>query len=263
MLCGFKTVAQKQDVQYINKSGYKQAAPADAYFFEIVDENEKGGGTRTRFLAADSSKVSLYTYSDLDGGKYKTGIRNGDNFRWHPNGQLADKGYYSDNKLEGMYQNWHQNGQLQYVMQYKGGLLQDTLKGYDEQGRLRRLEVYQDDKMLAGEVYGEDGAAQDFFPMRELPIFPGGEANMLRFLSQTIKYPKKAIKAKIAGLVVLSFMVQENGQITDLDVIKTLSPETDQEAVRVVQAMPAWEPGKEEGKPVAMRFVLPVRYSIN
>ena len=98
--------------------------------------------------------------------------------------------------------------------------------------------------------------------VERMPEFPGGPGPMLVYIEQNIKYPKKARKAKIQGDVLVSFIVLENGQLTDIRVVKPLEPTLDAEALRVVQSMPAWQPGVQAGKPVKVRYTLPVRFSL-
>ncbi|WP_266203638.1 energy transducer TonB [Pontibacter kalidii] len=258
-VAGQQAVAQ---VRYLSKSGVKEVPAAEAHFFEVKEENATGGGTLTRYLTADSSKVSLYTYSDLDGGEYKTGVKEGPYYEWHRNGNLKIEGNYSHNKLHGEYRAWYEGGQLYYKRLYEKGMEEDTLKAYYESGKLRRVEMYDSGEMVSGKLYSEAGKEVVFFPMTQLPSFPGGEYDMLRFLASNIKYPKHMQKAGVQGLVVLSFVVQPDGTFKDIEVVKGVHPDGDAEAVRVLQKMPLWKPGLEEGKPTDMHFVLPVRYSI-
>ncbi len=96
----------------------------------------------------------------------------------------------------------------------------------------------------------------------EQPVYPGGEAAMLKFLAKNIKYPIEAQQNKIEGLSVITFVVDQNGGLGTFRVLKALGYGTDQEAIRVLQRMPKWIPGKVDGKPVKVRFTLPVRFSM-
>lgn len=99
--------------------------------------------------------------------------------------------------------------------------------------------------------------------IEQMPVFRGGDAEMMQYLNQNIKYPEAARKAGIEGLVVLSFRIEANGTVSDIEVIKKLSPELDQEAVRVAKTMSGqWNPGMQDGKPVPFKFTLPIRFSL-
>jgi TonB family protein len=95
-----------------------------------------------------------------------------------------------------------------------------------------------------------------------MPEFPGGQEAMKSFIGKNLKYPKKARKSKIQGDVYVQFTVLENGQLTNFSVIKPLESTLDAEALRMVQLMPAWQPGTQNGQPVKVKYTLPVRFSL-
>lgn len=94
------------------------------------------------------------------------------------------------------------------------------------------------------------------------PEFPGGIRAMMQFLASNIHYPENALKNNVQGRVVLRFTVFADGSIGDVKVIRSISPELDQEAIRVVESMPRWTPGTVDGKPVNCSYALPVSFSI-
>ncbi|MFD2246711.1 energy transducer TonB [Pontibacter ruber] len=252
--------AQTARIKYFSKSGVKEVPEAQAYFYEVEEENEAGGGTRTRFLAEDSTKVHQYTYSDLDGGKYGLGTVDGPFFEWYKSGKLKQQMDYKGNDLQ-EYKHWYENGQLHYRRKYNSGLTKDTLTAYYESGRVRRLEVYEKNKLISGKLFDEAGKELKFFPMEQMPEFPGGESIMLRWLAMNIKYPKAVRKAEAQGLVVISFVVSKDGNVEDAEVIKGFHPDAEAEGLRVVNKMPKWKPGLQEGEPVPVRYTLPLKFS--
>lgn len=92
--------------------------------------------------------------------------------------------------------------------------------------------------------------------------FPGGFEAMGKFLGKNMKYPAKARRMDIQGSVFVSFVIDKNGNISDPQIIKGISAECDEEAIRVVKLMPPWKPGKQNGKPVKCRFVLPIKFKL-
>ncbi len=92
--------------------------------------------------------------------------------------------------------------------------------------------------------------------------FPGGMNKSMEFINQNIQYPEAALKAKIQGRVIVQFVVKSDGSLDNIKVMRGLSPELDAEAVRIVKSMPKWNPGKQKGKPVNSRFVLPVVFKL-
>lgn len=97
----------------------------------------------------------------------------------------------------------------------------------------------------------------------QMPIFPGGDAALMKYLSENVKYPALAIKAQEQGRVVVSFTVEKDGAISDVKVARSVTPSLDAEAVRVVKAMPKWTPGKQDGQLVRVRYNVPVSFKLN
>lgn len=95
-------------------------------------------------------------------------------------------------------------------------------------------------------------------PAEVMPEYPGGMSAMVEFLSKNVKYPKDAAKQKVEGRVLVWFVVETDGSLTDVKVAKKVFPSLDAEAVRVVKTMPKWTPGKHNDQPVRVRFALPI-----
>lgn len=92
------------------------------------------------------------------------------------------------------------------------------------------------------------------------PEFPGGMDALMQYLQKNIKYPSRAMDNNIKGTVVCKFVVSKTGAVSNCTVVKSLDPDCDKEAVRVISKMPAWKPGKQSGKPVNCYFTVPVRF---
>ncbi|HEY0978428.1 MAG TPA: TonB family protein [Flavobacteriales bacterium] len=105
-----------------------------------------------------------------------------------------------------------------------------------------------------------DEETYDIAAVQEQPEFPGGQAEMYKFWDKIKKYPDMEYEAGISGKVFVEFTVEKNGAIEDVKVRRGVSPGLDKEAVRMIKAMPNWNPGKMNGKPVKCRFTLPVNF---
>lgn len=108
----------------------------------------------------------------------------------------------------------------------------------------------------------EESAQQIFTVVEKQPEFPGGTAELFKYLSKAIKYPVIAQENGIQGRVVCSFVVNRDGSIVDIQVMRGVDPSLDKEAVRVISEMPKWKPGEQRGKPVRVRFILPVQFRL-
>jgi len=101
-----------------------------------------------------------------------------------------------------------------------------------------------------------------FDVVEEMPSFPGGQAELMKYLSNNIKYPVVAEENGVQGRVILTFVVERNGSISDIKVVKAVDPSLDKEAIRVVKSMPHWIPGKQNGSSVRVKFTLPVIFRL-
>ena len=95
-----------------------------------------------------------------------------------------------------------------------------------------------------------------------MPQFPGGQGVMMKYLAANIKYPASAVKAKKQGRVIVSFVIQKDGSVTNARIVRSVDSELDAEALRIVKAMPNWTPGTQDGKPVNVRYTIPVVFSL-
>ncbi len=112
-------------------------------------------------------------------------------------------------------------------------------------------------------VEDEDVQQQQIFVVVEdMPHFPGGEAALMNYLAKHIQYPDLAKESGIQGRVFIHFVVEPDGTIDHVKVLRGIGGGCDQEAVRVVKSMPKWVPGKQRGKPVRVSFNLPVKFTL-
>lgn len=103
---------------------------------------------------------------------------------------------------------------------------------------------------------------QIFQVVEEMPEFPGGMAECLKFLSKNIKYPTIAQENGVQGRVIVQFVVNRDGSIVDPVVMRSVDPYLDKEALRVIQMMPKWKPGKQRGKAVRVKYTVPVTFKL-
>ena len=101
-----------------------------------------------------------------------------------------------------------------------------------------------------------------FTEVEQLPVFPGGEDALMKFLSTNIHYPASAAEKRIEGRVILRFIVRKTGEVSDVEVIRGLSPDCDQEAIRVISMIPKWPPGRQNGRDVSVYFTIPLKFML-
>ena len=124
---------------------------------------------------------------------------------------------------------------------------------------------------MVGKYYGRgfyntktnnDQDIKDFASVEVLPEFEGGMAGWSEYLSKTLKYPDEAKKNQIQGRVTMSFIVQKEGSLTDIKVLRGIGSGADEEAIRVLNESPKWKPGIQNGKTVNVAYVMPIFFQL-
>ena len=106
----------------------------------------------------------------------------------------------------------------------------------------------------------EEADAPVFFIVEEMPVFPGGEEALRKYIAQSVKYPAIAQENGIQGRVFVAFVVNTKGEVTDVKIARGVDPNLDKEAIRVVTNMPKWSPGKQRGKAVKVSYTVPINF---
>ena len=132
------------------------------------------------------------------------------------------------------------------------------VKGNDEAAG----EVLKAKEVIAQPEPPKEEETKVFDVVEQMPSFPGGPSALMQFLSSNIKYPVVAEENGVQGRVVCTFVVERDGSITDVRVIKSVDPSLDKEAVRVVKSMPKWIPGKQNGSAVRVKYTVPVTFRL-
>lgn len=115
----------------------------------------------------------------------------------------------------------------------------------------------------AKEAPADSTAKEEVFMVAEqMPEFPGGMKEMLKFLQENVKYPENAMKNNVQGRVIVQFVIEKDGTPTEFKVARSVDPDLDAEALRVLQTMPKWKPGMQRGKIVRVKFTVPVSFKL-
>ncbi len=132
------------------------------------------------------------------------------------------------------------------------------VKGNDEAAG----EVLKAKEVIAQPEEKKEEETRVFDVVEQMPSYPGGSGALMEYLSKNIKYPPVAEENGVQGRVILQFVVERDGSITDVKVLKSVDPSLDKEAIRVVKSMPRWIPGKQNGQAVRVKFTLPVTFRL-
>ena len=110
---------------------------------------------------------------------------------------------------------------------------------------------------------GQQKEDQVFIEVDVHPEYPGGMDALMKFLMENLRYPQEARNERIQGTVFVTFVVEKDGSVTDIKTLRGVAPSLDEESIRVVKAMPKWEPGVLKGEPVRVQFNLPLRFILD
>lgn len=135
---------------------------------------------------------------------------------------------------------------------------QDILSSEDNQ-KVAQVATYTPPAVVEEE---EESAQQIFTVVEEMPLFPGGDGELLKFIAKSIKYPVIAQENGIQGRVICSFVINRDGAVVDAEVMRGVDPSLDKEALRVIGTMPKWKPGKQRGKPVRVKYTVPITFRL-
>ena len=128
----------------------------------------------------------------------------------------------------------------------------------------QKTEVRQYEPMAFTSVQEPEPEEPDIFVVvEEMPMFPGGEAARVDYLTKNLRYPKLAMETGIEGSVFITFVVMQDGSVSDVRLLRGIGGGCDEEAIRVVKNMPRWIPGRQRGIPVKVQYNMPVRFVLN
>jgi len=130
------------------------------------------------------------------------------------------------------------------------------------QTEVTNKEVVEVVQQVKEEVQEADPEATPFVVVEEMPMFPGGDVELLKYISEHTQYPEVAKENNIQGRVIVRFCVTSKGGVSQVSVLKGVDPELDKEAIRVVNTLPTFKPGKQGGKPVPVWYMVPITFTL-
>jgi len=220
---------------------------------------------------------------------YKNNIPVGDEYDFFPNGKLYLQKEYPDNgdrynDIDGNYlikANYdslgaalvaNNNGyykvyddKFSYIEEegtVKNGKRDGAWKGTDKGRGITYTENYKDGALTEGKSVDKDGQAVSYTKRGIPPQFKGGLDAFGDYLSRSINYPTDAREKNIQGRVNVTFVVEKDGKVSDVQVTRSVSPSLDAEAVRVIKRSPKWEPGVQYGRPVRVIYSVPISFAL-
>ena len=137
----------------------------------------------------------------------------------------------------------------------------DEEKGNDNDNNEKK-DSLEKDPLLANASNALDANPRNFRVVEDLPQFPGGAVELMKWLTKNLRYPQQAQNKKIEGKVIVQFIVTADGSMSNLQIIKKLEASCDNEAMRVMRMMPKWKPGVQDGKPCRTMVCIPIVFKL-
>jgi protein TonB len=208
----------------------------------------------------DSSAASYYKIWKSTDAESLEGVM----FKYDMNGVLLFEINYSNVKelvLNGVSKYYHPEGGLKSEVMYLNNKMQGKVQTYYPNGQLKRDDLYENDLFVEGKCYGKTGNDTTHFPYMQLPSYPGGETELYKFIAASITVSYKLSKKTNGGIVRIQFVVDEQGNVRDAEVVQSVHPKLDKLALKSVNDMPRWNFGIFDGEPAAVYYTLPVKFS--
>jgi protein TonB len=189
---------------------------------------------------------------------------------YYLSGQLQSRGTYENIHSEiadGTFETWYATGQLESHATNHHGKLDGELLQYYPDGQLQRRDLYADGQRTGGKCFGPNGQPMDCPVVVEvMPVYAegdGGSQAIIAAVNRNFRYPRKALRAGIKGRVVVGFVVNERGEVVNIHIEQSLGPLIDEAALQAVQKLkPFRQPGTQNGKPVKVRYNVPLTLAI-
>ena len=144
----------------------------------------------------------------------------------------------------------------------KDGKRTGIWKGTSNKGKISFTEEYADGKFIKGTSTDENGNTKNYAAKEALPTFKGGEKGFGNYLSNNLRYPPDSRERGIQGRVLIGFVVETDGSLTNIRILKGVHPNLDTEALRVFKQSPKWNPGTQHGVPVKVNYAMPLNFSL-
>ena len=183
---------------------------------------------------------------------------------YYASGNIKSQKFYiqkkNNKKPYGKRESWYESGKLESESDFTGGKF--TRKTYWENGQIRRLQVNKKGKLLEGKVWDENGNEREYYPYKIKAEYPGGVENLAKYIKINFKYPEIAKEEGETGRVIVSFVINEKGEVENARLLKEESPELNQEALRLINGMAKWHPAKLDGIETQSKHALPITFGL-
>ncbi|MBT1710011.1 TonB family protein [Fulvivirgaceae bacterium PWU5] len=266
--------SRETGIGYFTKEWLQTKSPTAAAYYRTIQIN----GDSSAYILHDYFVPSGKVYMEVEcNALVPAVVFHGKMKRYYQNGVLQEEGQYDHGHAFGVFTTYYNTGKPCERSEYQGGYRDCILQYYSPDGHEQiasgkgvmrivnangdslHAEVEDNNIRYTYSIHAEDTI---YASVEREAEYPGGMVGLMNYLMKVVKYPSEARNKRIQGSVFTSFIVDERGKITDMTVVKSVSPELDAEAVRVIGTMKAWQPATIGAKAVKSRFVLPIKFKL-
>lgn len=243
------------DTIYYDNDGRKTTYPYADYYRVWWKEGPNNFKIEDHYLTRNRLKMTCH-FTDME-----SETKEGPYAEYNKMGIKVKQGNYKGGKEDGIWENYYAlAGTIWYSENYKNGVLDGEVVCYYSDGKVKRREQHRaGDTSVTGKCFDEQGKEIPFTPTTIMPRAP---FNIQEYLSRTMRYPGKAMRKNIEGRLRVRFTVDVEGNISNVVLLNSIGGGCDEEAIRVVKAMPKWIPGKLDGHTIPVYFTLPIVFKL-
>ncbi len=252
----FASVSAQDTVQtYLDGNGRQCNKSKATYIRKSVVQNDGTLAVYDYFLSGALQMAGVYKTKSAE-------TKHGLFSYYYEGGQLESQGEFVDGLREGRWEYWKKNGDKDGRGTYKLGKENGDWEWYHPNGKLSAREIYENGK-IASYTFWDEYGREESGPFEAEPEFPGGEAKMMEYIQTSVIYPQKAVEMGKEGKVYVQFIVNRDGSIEQVKVMRPVHELLDAEALRVIKEMPNWTPGKQHNRLVRCRFTIPINFKLS
>ncbi len=254
----FEDESTKQMEKYTGSTGYSVVTRYDSATHKAIVKGEFNKGKKTGLWYTFFQGTEVVKSKE----QYKAGKNDGEVELYYSDGSKKLSGRYDDGKKVGKWNYYYPNSGKDWIkLEYNEDVIIGDIYVYFESGDLKRHEVRKDDKVVSYEGYSEDRKEIPYESLFIEAKYDGDDVST--FIGRELKYPITALMEGKEGKVSVQFIVNEDGSISDAEVIQSLSEDFDKEALRIISVMPAWKPAKIDGVAIKSVKSVPVVFWMN
>lgn len=234
ILISIQFLAFSQDTTFYGRNGVIIENKANALTYKIIVKDKD-----------DTNKVNSKFYYPSDNIKSEQNYSN-----------YSEEIYHGTNRV------WYETGELKKTVTFQNGLEAGDLVTYWKSGTIRRIDKYKNGEFKRGKVYDSLGKREKYYDYYQDAFFNTEHGSLKSFIKDNLQYPQEAVDNNEEGRVRVSFVVDNDGSIIDVEILDSVSESLDEEAIRLVKSMPNWIPAKQDGENSRQRFAFPLNFQL-